>query len=100
MPRWTEVILIVALATTIAAFFYGQRVGYAQAEARQAIALQQAQAAAVRSAELASRKEAERLAAETARANLALQLEDAAREEPVTAPACFPVSRVLRLNQR
>lgn len=100
MPRWTEVILITALVTTVIAFFYGQSVGYARAQAKQAIAVQQAQAIAVRSAELASRKEAERLAAETARANLALQLEDAAREEPVTAPACFPVSRVLRLNQR
>lgn len=97
MPRWTSLILV---AVIVGAFFYGQRLGYTQAEAKHAIALQQAQAAAVRSAELASRKEAERLAAETARANLALQLEDAAREEPVSAPACFPVSRVLRLNQR
>lgn len=97
MSRWIELILVVAV---VAAFFYGQRIGYSKAEATHAVAMQQAQASAVRSAELASRKEAERLAAETARTNLVLQLEDAAREEPVTAPACFPVSRVLRLNKR
>ena len=97
MSRWIELILVVAV---VAAFFYGQRIGYSRSEATHAVAMQQAQASAVRSAELASRKEAERLAAETARATLAIQLEDAARAESVSNPICLPVSRVLRLNQR
>ena len=100
MPRWSEVVLIVSLAVAAAAFFYGQPLGYAKATATQAIVIQKAQADAVRAAELASRKEAERLAAETARATLAIQLEDAARAESVSNPICLPVSRVLRLNQR
>ena len=100
MPRWSEIVLIGAVAIAIGAFFYGQRLGYAKAQAEQAVAVQKAQAEAVRAADLASRKEAQRLAAETARANLAIQLEDAARAEPPTATACFPASRVLRLNQR
>lgn len=100
MPRWSEIVLIGAVVIAIAAFFYGQRLGYAKAQAENAIVLREAQADAVRAAELASRKEAERLAAETARANLALQLEDAARAESISNPVCLPVSRVLRLNQR
>lgn len=100
MPRWSEVVLIVSIAVAAAAFFYGQRLGYAKAEAKHVILLHLAQIEAIRAAELASRKEAERLAAETARDNLAMQLEDAARAESVSNPICLPVSRVLRLNQR
>ncbi len=100
MPRWSEIILIGAILLALSAFFYGQRLGYAKAQAEHVVAIQKAQADAVRAADLASRKEADRLAAETARANLALQLEDAAREEPASVAACLPVSRVLRLNQR
>jgi hypothetical protein len=100
VPRWSEVILIVALVTTVAAFFYGQRLGYAKAQARHAIETAELQADAMRAAELASRKEAERLVAETARANLAIQLEDQARAEEPTNPVCLPLPRVLRLNSR
>lgn len=39
-------------------------------------------------------------AAEQARLQLSQQLEDQANEAPVTAPACFPVDRVRRLNLR
>jgi hypothetical protein len=61
--------------------------------------LAQAQSAQMEAADLASRKEAERLAAEAARADLSVQLEDAANaQEP--AASCLPVSRVLRLNRR
>lgn len=100
MPRWSEVVLIISIAVATAAFFYGQRLGYAKAMAEQAIVVAEAQSDAIRAAELASRKEAERLAAETARSNLAIQLEDAARAESVSNSICLPVSRVLRLNQR
>lgn len=100
MPRWSEIVLIVAIAVAAGAFFYGQRLGYAKAEAKHAIEMAELQADAIRAAELASRKEAERLAAETARANLAMQLEDQARAEKPTAPVCLPLPRVLRLNSR
>ena len=60
------------------------------------IAAQKAQMAA---ADLASTKEAERLAAEAAKADMSHQLEDAANAQAPTA-ACLPASRVLRLNKR
>ncbi len=100
MPRWTEIILIISAMAIAAAFLYGRHVGSTAAEARHAIEIAAAQGAAVRAADLASRKEADRLAAETARSNLALQLEDLAREEPVSNPVCLPLPRVLRLNGR
>lgn len=92
MPRWTEVILAAAI---VAAFFYGQHIGRGTAQ----VALAKAQLETFQAAELASRKEAERLTAESARAILALQLEDEARAEPPAPSACLPVSRVLRLNK-
>lgn len=97
MYRWLALIAAVLIAV---AFFYGQHVGRTSERAKAAVALQKAQAQVIHAAELASRKEAERLAAETARSNLALQLEDQARAEAVSTPVCLPVSRVLRLNQR
>jgi hypothetical protein len=93
MPRWTEVILVAAI---VAAFFYGRHVGVGSVQA----ALAKAQIEVFQAAELASRKETERLVAEAARADLALQLEDQARAEPPAPAACLPVSRVLRLNKR
>lgn len=93
MSRWTEMILVAAI---VAAFFYGQYIGQGSAQ----VALAKAQAVAVKAAELASRKEAERLEAESIREALALQLEDQARNEAAAHPVCLPVSRILRLNQR
>ena len=60
------------------------------------IAAQRDQMAA---ADLASRKEAERLTAEAQKQDLSRQLEDAANDQAPAAP-CLPASRVLRLNQR
>ena len=39
-------------------------------------------------------------AAEQRNRLLALELEDAAHADPASGPACLPLSRVLRLNQR
>lgn len=89
-----------ALLVVIAAFFYGQFIGAQSAKAQYLQALNKAQTETIRAAELASRKEASRLAAETARADMVLQLEEAARAEIPTNSSCLPVSRVLRLNQR
>lgn len=73
--------------------------GYSAGKAGMVEALRKEQSAVLRAAEAASRKEAERLAAEQERDALAQALEDQAYAEPVTG-TCLPVSRVLRLNQR
>ena len=88
-----------AAVAILAAGVVGYRQGYGMAEARMLRALQQEQLAVAKAAEVASRKEAERLAAEQERAAAVAELEALAYAEPVTGP-CLPVSRVLRLNQR
>jgi hypothetical protein len=88
------------LALIAAAFGAGWWLGAWTQESKHIRALASAQQAAMRAADLASAKEAARLAAETERDQLARQLEDAANAEPVTAAACLPLSRVLRLNRR
>lgn len=88
-----------AAVAVFAAGAIGYRQGYGMAEARMFRALQAEQAAVAKAAEVASRKEAQRLAAEQERDALALALEDAANAEPATG-VCLPVSRVLRLQQR
>ncbi len=76
-------------------FYFGHQSGTSAAKG----AIIRAQQEQMEAADLASRKEAQRLAAEAARIDLSVQLEDAANaQEP--AAACLPVSRVLRLNQR
>ena len=74
--------------------------GYASCQAERAAALEKARADAVVAAELASRKEAERLAAEAQTALLAAELEDLANADPVVAADCFSADRVRRLNLR
>lgn len=86
----------VVVAAVMAIFFYGRHVGVMS---NKAVVLQ-AQTEAIRAADLASRKEAERLVAEAARADMAQQLEDEARAEPATTTVALPLSRVLRLNSR
>ena len=95
MFGWSEVMAAVACATLLIGLTLGYKAG-SDASAAATVKAQQAQMAA---ADLASRKEAERLAAETARADLSVQLEDAANAQAPDA-ACLPLSRVLRLNQR
>lgn len=76
-------------------FFFGLQTGTSSSKSA-TIRAQRDQMAA---ADLASRKEAERLTVEAARAELSTRLEDAANaQEP--SSACLPASRVLRLNQR
>lgn len=84
----------------VAAGVWGYVKGFDAAQGRMFRDLQREQQAVMRAAELASRKEAERLAAEQERAALAQTLEDLANAEPVSSGACLPVSRVLRLQQR
>ena len=90
-----EVILVALLLVLGIGFLYGYHVGAGVSQA----ALIKAQRAQMAAADLASTKEAERLAAESSRVDLSLKLEDAANAQ-VSAAICLPVSRVLRLNQR
>ena len=91
MFRWFEVIAVTALV----AFVFGYAEGRASFRGAVIVAQQKQMAAA----DLASIKEAERLAAETKTADLAQQLEDAANAQ-VSTTVCLPADRVLRLNQR
>ncbi len=75
--------------------FFGYENGVGSSQA----ALLKAQQAQMAAADLASSKEAQRLAALNLHADLSLKLEDAANAQ-VSAAICLPVSRVLRLNQR
>ena len=91
MFRWIEV----TVAALMIGFFAGYYEGRISTRAER-IMVQKAQMAA---ADLASTKEAERLAAEAKTANLAQQLEDAANAQ-VSSAVCLPIERVVRLNQR
>jgi len=91
MLRWLEVIALTALA----AFLFGYVEGRASFRGAVAVAQQKQMAAA----DLASTKEAERLAAEAKTADLAQQLEDAANAQ-VSTSICLSVDRIMRLNQR
>lgn len=91
MLRWLEVIA----ATAIVAFVFGYAEGRVSTRAERNMAQRKQMAAA----DLASTKEAERLAAEAKTADLAQQLEDAANAQ-VSTTVCLPADRVVRLNQR
>jgi hypothetical protein len=91
MLRWLEVIA----ATALVAFVFGYMEGRASMRGAVVVAQQKQMVAA----DLASTKEAERLAAEAKTTDLAQQLEDAANAQVSTA-VCLPADRVLRLNMR
>jgi hypothetical protein len=91
MFRWIEI--------TAAALMVGFFVGYYEGRVSTRGAVIMAQNKQMAAADLASTKEAERLAAEAKTADLAQQLEDAANAQ-VSSAVCLPIERVLRLNQR
>lgn len=76
------------------------RAGYDACGAERAAVVLQAQRDAARAGEMMSRKEAERLAAEDAAADMALQLEDLANADAIGSPQCLSADRVRRLNLR
>lgn len=91
MFRWFQVIAV--------ALSFGFLAGYNFGTAQDDDEIAKAQSDQMKAADLASRKEAERLAAEAALAELSVQLEDAANaQEP--SSSFLPASRVMRLNQR
>jgi hypothetical protein len=91
MLRWVEVI--------IAALMVGFFVGYIEGKSSTKNTIITAQKNQMAAADLASVKEAERLAAEEKSADLAQKLEDAANAQ-VPIAQCLPADRVMRLNQR
>lgn len=97
-PRLIALLALFAALVGFGLWSFDQ--GYDAATASFARDMAEAQQAAFEAADLASRKEADRLAAETARAALEQELEDAATADPITDDACFPLGRVLRLNAR
>ena len=91
--------LEVTAAAILLALGAGFLFGYHQGALVSDAALAKAQKAQMAAADLASTKEAQRLAAEAVRADLSRQLEDAANAQ-VPSASCLPVSRVVRLNKR
>jgi hypothetical protein len=92
-----------ALVIGIGLFWAGNalwKAGYAACSAERSAAVERARAEAARVGEIASRKEAERLAAETERARVASELEDLANAGPVVVAECLSADRVQRLNSR
>ncbi len=82
-----------ALAVVGGIWWHGYATGRDRCTAAHDLATARAMAGQVKAlADLAAAEQRNRL--------LSLELEDAARAEPPSSPACLPVSRVLRLNQR
>lgn len=97
----TRLYLALAVLTMIAASgVVGYTRGVSAANTKHALAVAEAQRDAIRAAELASRKEEERLRLEAERASLAQQLEDQANAEPPSGTCDLPVSRVRRIELR
>lgn len=94
-----DYLILAVVLTIIGSFGFGYHRGYTAANTDHALELAEAREEAVKAAELASRKEEERLKAEAERAALVQQLEELAYAESVSHPACLPASRVRRLNQ-
>ncbi len=88
------------MALTGGAYTLGRIQGAAAANARYVAAQARLQAQVIRAAELASRREAARLAAEAARRKLEQELEDAARQDPNAGRIALGADSVRRLNRR
>lgn len=95
MFGWLEVVIMAILLAFGAGFGFGYHDAKGELQ-KDIIRAQQAQMAA---ADLASRKEAERLSTEQQKIEIARQMEDAANAQ-APAATCLPASRVMRLNQR
>jgi hypothetical protein len=91
-----------AIGAVIALLVVGQayRMGYSAAMGEVAQKALKAQKAAFAAAEIASRKEAQRLALEAQRDDLARQLEDAANADADADRVCLGADSVQRLRAR
>lgn len=97
--KWLAAAVIAAFAALASAFGVGWYAASTTAARDAAEAMARAQAAIVRNAELASRKEAERLALEAERDALAQSLEDQAYADADTSGG-LRGDRVVRLRGR
>lgn len=87
---WRPLLL---LSVAVGLWSYGYKTGKDSARAAYELTAAKAMAAQIKTLnDLALAEQRNRL--------LALELEDAARDEPVQSPACLPRSRVLRLQTR
>lgn len=89
--RWWKPLSVMALA--IGLWWHGYSTGRTRCETSHALvaaAAEKAKASAL--SDLAAAEQRNRL--------MALELEDAARAQPVESPACLPADRVRRLNLR
>ncbi len=75
------------------------RAGKGACEARHEAELNRAREAAAKAAEIASRRESDRLAAEAERDALAMELEDAARADPGAGACGLGADSLRRLNR-
>lgn len=96
--------LLLALCVSLAAWtgYVGTRAyraGEAACEARHEAELNRAREAAAKAAEIASRRESDRLAAEAERDALAMELEDAARADPGAGACGLGADSLRRLNR-
>jgi len=97
MAGWA---LAALLAVTGGAYTLGRIQGAAAANARQAAARARLQTRMIRTAEIASRREAARLAAEQQVQQLSRELENAARTDPRADRIAIGADSVRRLNRR
>jgi len=88
------------MALTGGVYTLGRIQGAAAANARQAAVAARLQAQMIRSAEIASRREAARLVAVAKADQLAKELEDAARTDPNAGRIALGADSVRRLNRR
>jgi hypothetical protein len=92
--------IVAALVLILLAGWQGYRLGYGISEGRHAAALAEAQARAFEAADLASRKEAERLALLAERDALARELDAAAYADPDGSRPALGAASVQRLKRR
>ena len=88
------------MALTGGAYTLGRVQGVAAANARRAVEQTRLQTQIIRAAEIASRKEAARLAAVDAADKFARELEDAAHTDPRAGRLSLGADSVRRLNRR
>lgn len=99
MLRWVEVTVVTSLISAGAAYGIGHHQGAMAVKAQYEAVAVKAQKAQMVAADLASQKEALRLAEQAKNDGLSRQLEDMATAQ-VTSGPCLSITRVMRLNSR
>ena len=92
--------ILAYLAVGTFAVFQGYQIGYSSASRKLEAEITEAQNKAFRNAELASKKEEQRLLLQEERDNLAMSLENDANNDPDSSRVCIGTDGVRRLNLR